>query len=97
MLASHPTEQQLRSALASGDFLKAQQLLPVYTQQVAMLLSRPASIEERRSAIQTFQDLLSLARVMRAHIASQLSSLRRQVAHRYQIPSPEKHAWRFDA
>ena len=96
MPAIQESEQRLRSALAAGDFLQVQQLLPTYTDQIATLLSGTLPAEEKRKSIESFHDLLSLARVMRAHISSQLSIVRRQVGHRYALPTPERHAFRFD-
>lgn len=91
------SEQQLKSALAAGDFTQVQHLLPAYTDEIGALFAGRSSREERRQALEAFHNLLSLARVMRAHIGAQLSKLQRQSRYRYQTPSAEEHSWRFEA
>ncbi len=89
-------EDQLRSALAAGDFAEAQRLLPAYSEEIVTLLSAPLSRQECQQAIEAFHTLLSLARVMRAHMSAQLSTLERQSCYNYHIPSPDKHSWLFE-
>lgn len=89
-------EEQLRRALAAGDFEEAQRLLPPYSKEVVTCLARPSTKQEHQQALQSFHDLLSLARIMRAHISAQLAKLQHQSCYRYHNSGSEKHSWHFD-
>lgn len=91
-------EERLKSAIAAGDFREAQRLLPAYSDEIAALFSGGSSSrQERQQAIESFHNLLSLARVMRAHIGAQLTKLQRQSCCRYDMPSADRHSWHFEA
>jgi hypothetical protein len=91
------TEEQMKGALAAGDFAEAQRLLPVYSSALVTCLSTPCTREEHEQAVESFRNLLSLARVMRAHVSAQLSNLQRQSFYQHQLSSPDTHSWRFEA
>jgi hypothetical protein len=69
-------EEELRRALASGDFGRADKLIPRYRDHLHRELIAAKSLGNRLLIIedsrQLLQDSLHLARVMRAHIASKL-------------------------
>ena len=90
-------EDQLKTALAAGDFKEAQRLLPAYSDRIAAVFSGFSSRQERQQALESFHNLLSLARVMRAHLSAQISNLQRQSCYRYDGPTAEQHAWHFEA
>lgn len=90
-------EAQLKSAIAAGDFKQAERVFAAYDAELAALFAGPSSRQERAEALENFRNLLSLARVMRAHIGAQLTTLQRQACYRYQTPDAERHAWQFEA
>lgn len=89
--------EQLKAAVAAGDFNEAQRLWVNYDQELAGLFSGPSSRREREEALENLRNLLSLARVMRAHIGAQISKLQRHACYRYLMPAPERHSWHFEA
>lgn len=92
-----PSEERLRQALASGDFSAARYLLPDYSAAIAEFVSGPASKREKQQAIESFHNLLSLARVVRAHIGAQSSQLQRQSSYQSLLVASDRHTWRFEA
>ena len=90
-----PVPDELRAAIARGDFAKAETLIPAYGQFAAALLGEAPTEADREQVMASFQDLLSLARVMRAHLAAKLNTTRR--ASHYILPAPAHHTIYFDA
>ncbi len=89
------TEERLKNALAASDFAEAQRLVPAYGEEAVALLSTARTDQEREQVMESFHNLLSLARVTRAHVSSQLAAVNRDT--RYQVAAPATHTWRFEA
>jgi hypothetical protein len=91
--------QALQSALAAGDFDAAQQLSVelgeaiIGTAAAAEAATRAAILKE---GLGRLQEHLSLARVMRAHLASQLQNNTAAFLYQYDSSGGE-HSWRFSA
>jgi hypothetical protein len=90
--------QALTSALEAGDFETVQRLSVALGTAIRLELAVAAPAE--RVALFTqqlarLQEHLNLARVLRAHLASQVQS--NTAACLYQTASGRPHSWRFDA
>jgi hypothetical protein len=85
-------------ALQTGDFGEAQRLSADLAAAIRLELAA-ASAADRivlfKQRIGRFQEHLSLARVLRAHVVTQLQS--NTAACLYQPDSGLAHCWRFDA
>lgn len=99
---THQTADSLHEvvsrALQAGDFIAARRLSIELGAAVRLELAaaRPAervALYQRR--IGQMQEHLHLARVLRAHVASQLQS--NAAASLYQTAYGSDHSWRFDA
>jgi sugar phosphate isomerase/epimerase len=95
--AKNALEEHLRKALENADFNEVRRLLPDYSAEIVACLSSSKDTKERQGAIESFQDLLSLARVMRAHLSARLSDAQHQSSYLTFHPSTDKHSWRFEA
>ncbi len=96
MQAVIDTVERLRDALAAADFTEVQTLLPTYIDNLVTLLSTSNPVAQSQAAIEEFHNLLSLARVMRAHISSQLSAVTREVSYNSVHAVAQRHSWRFE-
>lgn len=86
---------RLQKSLAAGDFAEAERLLPAYVDDIVRLVSSRGPADDIAAALDQFSGLLSLARVMRAHVASELAALERQSCYRFLLPASETSAWQF--
>ena len=96
MQSAPETVERLRSALAAGDFAEVDTLLPTYCARLLTLVSSPTPVPHTAESIEDLHNLLSLARVMRAHISSQLSAVRRDALYNSEMFPAQEHAWRFE-
>jgi hypothetical protein len=90
--------QELKLALESGEFAKAQRLSFVLGQAI-LQQARTAPPTERaaiaRRNLELFQEHLSLARVLKAHLAAQYHA--NLAASLYVPVSDREHCWHFEA
>jgi hypothetical protein len=91
-------DEAVARALRSGDFETVQQLsvelgAAIRLAMTAANLANRVAVFERWN--ERIQDHLSLARVLRAHISSQLQA--NTAACLYQPDPGDDHCWRFDA
>jgi hypothetical protein len=90
--------EAVQRALAVGDFETARQLSPALGQAIvaeacaAAPAARAACV---RQALSRLEEHLSLARVLRAHLASELQA--NAAACRYHSASGDGHSWHFEA
>lgn len=88
-------EQLLKRALSASHFSEAYRLLPAYREEVISRLLSADSDQQRSEILGSFHNLLSLARVTRAHVATQLAAVQREACYQAQLPQP--HSWHFEA
>ena len=92
-------EQQLAHALQAGDFETANRLSEEYGRSVLAQLRATPSPQARelifRRAVENLNGYLSLARVLRAHIAARFSANSGQWL--YQGAAPDRHCWDLEA
>jgi hypothetical protein len=98
----HPNTDELNEAvsraLQAGDFETARRLSVDLGSAIRLELAaaRPAQrVLLFKQRIGSFQEHLSLARVLRAHVSSQLQT--NAAACLYQPEQGGNHCWRFDA
>jgi hypothetical protein len=90
--------EALRRALTAGDFESARQLSAARGQAIIRQASAAAPREKAnivQQGLGRLQEHLSLARVLRAHLAAQLQI--NTAVHRYQPISSRAHSWHFEA
>jgi hypothetical protein len=94
---SDSLDAEVHRALAAGDFETARQLSRALGQAIMREASatpqsdRAALVQRRLSRL---REHLSLARVLRAHIASHLQA--NAAAYLYRAISTSAHSWRFE-
>jgi hypothetical protein len=93
-------DQALAQALREGDFAAAQTAAAGYGQAVCAALQATADPARRASlyqeALETLQDHLHLARVLRAHLAAQIQANAGSCLYA-QPDAPEAHRWQWEA
>ena len=82
--------EQLTSALAVGDFEAAERIATAYGDS-AMAAGKPVVL---RQALDTLNNSLHLARVLRAHLAEQVRA--NSPAIEYQLSAAENPRWQFE-
>ena len=87
-------EGKMKFAIAAADFDTAQHLVLGYGNETLELLASAATTEEREAIIGSFRDVLSLARVVRAHVAAQLALTTARAQYRTTVP--ERHSFQID-
>ncbi len=90
---------ELGSAVESGDLDTARRLVLAYREEMCTQIRLAGNLQELQrifaAALQTLEDRLTLARIMRAHIFARLHAATGQVV--YQSPCRERHTWRMEA
>lgn len=98
-MAEDSAGEQLSRTLRSGDFEAAGALSAVYGSAVRAELDASASLAERLAVAQAslafLNDQLHLARVLRAHLSSQIRD--NTAVFLYAAPDAENHCWELDA
>jgi hypothetical protein len=98
-VAEEAAGEQLSRTLRSGDFEAAGPLSAVYGATVQAGLAASTSLAQRLALAQTslafLNDQLHLARVLRAHLSSQIRD--NSALFLYAAPDPENHCWELDA
>jgi hypothetical protein len=87
--------EQLTSALKAGDFEAAERIAIEYGHSVAAEMQAGGDTAVLRQALDTFNDHLHLARVLRAHLAAQVHA--NSLAVEYQPAAPQGRHWQFEA
>lgn len=91
-------DQDLAAAIKTGDFAAAQPAIADYSRQVHAALdaaSGPAAREAVfRQSIETLNQHLSLARVLRAHLAAQIQGNAGTCL--YEQAQADRHCWQFE-
>lgn len=92
-------DQALAQALQCSDFAAAERCAEEYGGSVRAELNVTTGWERRaaiyREAIETLQNHLYLARVLRAHLAAQVQGNTGSCL--YAAPAADRHCWQFDA
>jgi hypothetical protein len=96
------TRARIEDAIAAGDFARAHQFIPEYVQQaLAGLAAIPSHSERQRAAaalFDSFEHLLTLARISRSHISAHLTSVNRELFWtRSQQQGTTYPSWRIEA
>jgi hypothetical protein len=98
-VAEQAAGEQLSRTLRSGDFEAAGALSAVYGAAVEAELAANTSLAERLAVAQAslafLNDQLHLARVLRAHLSSQIRD--NSALFLYAAPQAEDHCWELDA
>jgi hypothetical protein len=98
-VAEEGAAEQLSRTLRSGDFEAAGALSAVYGATVQAELATSASLAERlvvaQASLAFLNDQLHLARVLRAHLSSQIRD--NTALFLYAAPDAENHCWELDA
>ena len=90
--------QEVHNALAAGDFETARRLSPELGQAIIRHASALAPTDRApyvRQALNRLQEHLNLARVLRAHLATQVQA--NSAACLYHQALGGSHSWLFDA
>jgi hypothetical protein len=85
----------LTRALEAGDFEAAERIAIEYGKSVAARIRAGGDIAVLREALDTLNDRLHLARVLRAHLAAQVCA--NSLAVEYQPAASENRHWQFEA
>jgi hypothetical protein len=92
-------DQTLAQALQSADFETVQHAAVDYGRRVRTELAAAANPGHRaeiyREALETLQNHLHLARVLRAHLAAQIQGNAGSCL--YAQPEADRHRWQFEA